>query len=109
VLPFTPWRSLRTLWNWFAAAEGRCTFFQPVLFELRRNGLDSDDLREILGSELGEAHCFKSSPTKKYYPATVSDYYSIWVDECGARMFIKRLISGDRLVITSFKRDERYV
>jgi hypothetical protein len=39
----------------------------------------------------------------------VSDYYSIWVDECGAKMFLKLLISGERLVITSFKKDERYV
>lgn len=92
-----------------AAAEDRCTFFQPVLIELRRNGLDSDDLREILSSELGEAHCFRSSPTRKYYPATVSDYYSIWIDECGTRMFIKLLISSERLVITSFERDKRYV
>jgi hypothetical protein len=39
----------------------------------------------------------------------VSDYYSIWINECGTRMFIKLLVSGENLVITSFKRDERYV
>jgi hypothetical protein len=91
-----------------AEAEDNCVFFQPVLTELRRHGLDSDDLRDILCSELGDVHCFKSSPTRRYYPATVSDYYSIWIDECGAKMFIKLLISGERLVITSFKKDERY-
>jgi hypothetical protein len=92
-----------------AAVESSCSFFQPVLSELRHHGLDSDDLREILSSDLGEIHCFKTRPTQKYYPATVSDYYSIWIDECGARMFIKLLIHDGRLVITSFKRDERYV
>jgi hypothetical protein len=70
--------------------------------------LDTDDLREILVSELGEAHCFRSRPTEKYFPATVSDYYSMWIDNCGGRMFIKLLISNDRLVITSFKKDNRY-
>jgi hypothetical protein len=92
-----------------AATEHCCSFFQPVLAKLQRHGLDSDDLREILSSDLGEVHCFKSRPTRKYYPATVSDYYSIWIDECGTRMFIKLLISDGRLVITSFKRDERHV
>jgi hypothetical protein len=62
-----------------------------------------------LTSELGESHCFKSKPTEKYFPATVSDYYSIWIDECGVKMFLKLLINGERLVITSFKKDERYV
>jgi len=105
VAPSNPLDAVRRL----AAAEDNCTFFQPVLVQLRRHSLDSDDLREILTSELGEAHCFKSKPTEKFYPATVSDYYSIWINECGARMFIKLLISGERLVVTSFKRDERYV
>ena len=40
--------------------ERTCEFFQVVLEELRRHGLDTDDLREILVSELGEAHCFRS-------------------------------------------------
>lgn len=62
----------------------------------------------ILASDLGEAHCFKSSPTRKYFPATVSDYYSMWIDECSAHMFIKLLVNDGRLVITSFKKDERY-
>ena len=92
-----------------AADERACEFFQPVLLELRQHGLDTDDLREIIADELGEAHCFRSRPTEKYYPATTSDYYSYWVDVCGARMFIKLLISGERLIVTSFKKDERYV
>jgi hypothetical protein len=32
----------------------------------------------------------------------------MWIDECGGTMFIKLLISSDRLVITSFKKDNRY-
>ena len=88
--------------------ERTCEFFQAVLQELRRQGMDTDDLREILVSDLGEAHCFRSRPTEKYFPATVSDYYSMWIDECGGTMFIKLLISSDRLVITSFKKDNRY-
>lgn len=103
--PANPLELVRRL----AEAEGNCVFFQAVLAELRHHGLDSDDLRDILSSELGEVHCFKSSPTRRYYPATVSDYYSIWINECGTRMFIKLLISDERLVITSFKKDERYV
>jgi hypothetical protein len=91
-----------------AIQERTCEFFQAVLEELRRHGLDTDDLREILVSELGEAHCFRSRPTEKYFPATVSDYYSVWIDDCGGRMFIKLLVSNDRLVITSFKKDNRY-
>lgn len=48
----------------------------------------------------------------KYHPATVSDDYSIWVDECGERMFLKLLVSqasdgSDLPVITSFKKDNR--
>ncbi|WP_146101615.1 type II toxin-antitoxin system MqsR family toxin [Rhodopila globiformis] len=90
------------------ADERTCSFFQPVLAELRRHDLDSDDLREILATELGEIHCFKSKPTEKYFPQTTSDYYSIWIDGCGTKMFIKLLVSGEKLVVTSFKRDERY-
>ena len=103
----TPANALEIL-RQLAADERSCEFFQPVLAELRRHGLDTDDLRKIIASELGEAHCFRSMPTKKYYPATMSDYYSYWIDTCGARMFIKVLISGQRLVVTSFKKDNRY-
>ncbi len=95
-----------------AADEERCEFFGVVLEELRRNGLDSDDLRDIIRYELGEAHCFKTKETERYYPATISDYYSIWVDVCRTRMFLKLLVAGDeggeRLVVTSFKKDTRY-
>jgi hypothetical protein len=97
----TPVNSL-ALVRRLAAVEKSCTFFQSVLVELRRHGLDSDDLREVLTSELGDAHCFKSSPTRKYHPGTVSDYYSIWIEECRAKMFIKLLVSrrsiGDYLL-----------
>ena len=94
-------------------AENQCEFFRPVLDELARRGLDDDDLREIIRSDLGEAHCFRSRPTQKYYPATTSDYYSIWMDDCGAHMFLKLLIANpgtdrERLVITSFKKDDRH-
>ena len=92
-----------------AANEASCQFFEPVLRALREHGLDTDDLRDIIVDELGEAHCFRSRPTERYFPATVSDYYSYYLDVCGARMSIKLLINGDRLVVTSFKRDTRYV
>jgi len=86
--------------------------FAPVLAELRKHGLDADDLRAIIETELGETHSFKSKPTEKYYPQTSSDYYSIWIDECRQRMFIKLLVatqgSLQMLVITSFKRDTNH-
>ncbi len=96
-----------------AANEDRCEFFRPVLDELERRGLDDDDLREIIRSELGEPHCYRSRRTEKYYPATISDYYSIWLTDCGARMFLKLLVDNfgtknERLVVTSFKKDDRY-
>ncbi|MBO1905341.1 hypothetical protein KHP60_09500 [Microvirga sp. 3-52] len=96
-----------------AADEDSCEFFAPVFEELRRRGLDSDDLREIIISEIGDVHCFDSQTTRKHYPGTTSDYYSIWVDVCGCRMFLKLLVSADRhgterLVITSFKKDVRH-
>lgn len=87
--------------------------FGVVLASLRSHDLDSDDLRAVIVSELGEVHWFKSVVTEKYYPATVSDYYSCWIDEAGCRMFLKLLVVGlgsseEMLVITSFKKDERY-
>lgn len=96
-----------------AADETSCEFYTPVMEELRRHNLDSDDLLEIIRSELGETHCHDSKPTQRYYPATISDYYSIWVDECGTRMFLKLLVvevaaGSERLVVTSFKKDNRY-
>ena len=95
-----------------ASDEATCAFYKPVLDELRRHGLDTDDLLGIVCTELGEKHCYDTKPTVKYHPATVSDYYSIWVDECGERMFLKLLVSqasdgSDLLVITSFKKDNR--
>jgi hypothetical protein len=93
-----------------AAREDACEFYAPVLASLRQHGLDTDDLREIIRSELGDAHCFRTKPTEKYFPATMSDYYAIWVDDCWAQMFIKLLVVSTpqaRLVVTSFKRDER--
>ena len=96
-----------------AANEDNCEFYRPVLEELARCSLDSDDLRDIIQSELGIKHCYDSKPTKKHYVNTMSDYYSIWVKECNAYMFLKLLIAsseakGERLVITSFKRDNSY-
>lgn len=91
-----------------ASDEATCEIEPRVFPALRACGLDSDDLREIIDVELGESHCFKSKPTEKHYPGIVSDYYSIWVDECGCVMFLKILVIGNRLVITSFKRDDRY-
>jgi hypothetical protein len=83
-----------------------------VLDELRAWSLDSDDLLYLLQYELGEKHWFKSEVTRRYYPDTVSDYYSIWIDECSCKMFIKIIVrdaGGDkRLVVTSFKKDDRY-
>jgi hypothetical protein len=94
-----------------AADSNRCQFYAPVLSELRNHGLDDEDLREIIISELGDKHCFASKPTKKYYPDTISDYFSLWIDDCGCHMFIKLLIANvgqptERLVVTSFKRDK---
>lgn len=80
----------------------------PVLATLRDQKLDSDDLREIIQTELGEAHCFKTKLTEKYFPGTMSDYYSIWIGDCACRMFLKLLIVDGRLVVTSFKKDNRY-
>ncbi len=95
-----------------AASEETCTLFAPVLGELRSHRLDSEDLRAIIETELGETHCFKSKPTEKYYPSTTSDYYSIWIDECKQYMFIKLLVviqgSQEMLVVTSFKRDTNH-
>ena len=106
--PTNPLADVRRL----AANEATCAFFKPVLDELARLGLDDEDLREIILTELGEAHCFRSRPTRKYHPATTSDCYAIWIDHCGCRMFLKLLIADagtprERLVVTSFKRDER--
>jgi len=46
-----------------ASREECCSFFAPVLSELHERGLDSDDLRAIIETELGEMHCFKSKLT----------------------------------------------
>lgn len=75
--------------------------------------MDSDDLRDVIATELGDAHCFKSKTTERHYPNTVSDYYSIWIDNCGTNMFLKLLVSRSGtesalLVISSFKKDDRY-
>ena len=96
-----------------AANEENCDFYRAVLEELAGCNLDSDDLREIIQSELGVKHCYGSKPTKRHYTNTISDYYSIWVNECNAHMFLKLLIAssgmkGELLVVTSFKRDNNY-
>ena len=104
VTPANPLDIVRRL----AADPSCCSVFRPVLVELRRHGLDLDDLREIVCSDLGEAHCFRTKPTEKYDPATMSDDYSLWIEECGVRMFLKLLVADGQLVITSFKKDDRY-
>ena len=96
-----------------ACDESSCEFYKSVPDELRRHGMDTDDLRQIISSELGELHCIRTKPTEKYYPGTISDYFSIWIDECRTQMFLKLLIAeyddgSKRLVVSSFKRDERY-
>lgn len=98
-----------TLVRALAADETKCVIWQRVLPELRNYGLDTDDLRDIIIGDLGSQHCFKTAVTQKYHPGTVSDYFSIWVDECNEYMFIKLLISDSgELVITSFKKDTRH-
>lgn len=96
-----------------ASDENKCLIFGVVLDSLHEQGMDSDDLRDVILMELGEAHCFKSKATEKHYPSTVSDYYSIWIDDCGAKMFVKLLVANPGtesalLVISSFKKDDRY-
>lgn len=95
-----------------AGDEANCIFFGAVLEELGLHEMDTDDLRAIVQSELGEKHCFRTRETAKYFPATVSDYYTIWVDVCGSHMFLKLLVAivngTERLVITSFKKDNRH-
>lgn len=107
--PANPLTRIRQL----ASAEANCIMYTPVLEEIRSRQMDTDELLEIIASEVGEAHCFAVKPTERYYPSTTSDYYSIWVDVCGCHMFIKLFIAsvdgGDKLVITSFKRDDRHV
>lgn len=87
-------------------------FFGVVLKELQNKKLDTDDLVSIIVDDLGVKHWFKSQKTEKYYPGTTSDYYGIWVDECNCSMFIKLLIAndglGDRVVVTSFKKDTHH-
>lgn len=95
-----------------ASDEANCEFYKPVLDELSRRQLDTDDLLGIICTEVGETHCYATKQTEKYHPATVSDYFSIWVDDCGERMFLKLLVSkagdgSDLLVVTSFKKDNR--
>src|SRR4051812_42774138 len=81
-----------TLVHKLAADESRCEFFDVVRDELRAWSMDSDDLRLLIAHELEEEHWFKSEVTRKYHPGTISDYYSIWVDECSSRMFLKFIV-----------------
>ncbi|TXN04879.1 hypothetical protein FV242_05875 [Methylobacterium sp. WL64] len=89
-----------------------CEFFRPVLRELGERGLDAEDLLDLIREELDDAHFRKCRPTLRHYEGTTSDYYSVWVEDCGCHMFLKFLIhegpGGSRLVITSFKRDDSY-
>ena len=48
-----------------AADEIHCEFYSPVVQELGRHKLDTDDLREIIMCDLGETHCIGSKPTQK--------------------------------------------
>lgn len=107
--PANPLDEVRRL----ASKETSCVIFKVALEGLFEHGMDSDDLRDVISTELGETHCFKSKATERYYPSTVSDYYSIWIHDCGAQMFLKLLVSNPGsdsalLVISSFKKDDRY-
>ena len=106
--PSNPLEAVRRL----AVSLETCEFYKAVAEELPRRKMDSDDLLEILRSEIGETHCYHTASTRKKYPSTMSDYYSFWVDVCGEHMFIKLLIvdfgaTSERLVVTSFKKDIR--
>ncbi len=83
-------------------------FFRPVLETLARHAMGSDDLRAILRTELGEGHCFATKPTEKYVPGVMSDYYAIWVDDCGARDVPQAAGQWRAPVVTSFKEDDRH-
>lgn len=86
-----------------------CEIWASPLTQLLQNSLASDDLMEIIATELGACHCYNTQPTRKYHQGTTSDYYSIWVDEYGCLMFLKLLLAADgRLHVTSFKKDRRY-
>ncbi|MFC3125087.1 hypothetical protein ACFOD4_08450 [Pseudoroseomonas globiformis] len=92
-----------------AADESSCAFFDVVIAELHSHKMDSDDLRDIIATELGEAHCYDSQETRKHRVPSTSDYYSIWVDECGAHMFLKLLVDAEGVLwVTSFKKDNRH-
>jgi hypothetical protein len=60
-----------TLVRRLAANQASCTLFGVVVTELRKHGLDSEDLLEIIKSDLGETHCFDSKETEKYYPSSL--------------------------------------
>jgi len=93
--------------------EQKYEFFKVVSDELARRNMDSDDLLDVICSDLGERHCYKTDDTVRHHTGTKSDYYSLWVTECSCMMFLKLLISrangAELLVVTSFKKDTNYV
>lgn len=103
VTPSHPLTEVRDL-----ARQKKWELWGPVPASIIQMSLDSDDLQDIICSELGECHCTKSRPTEKYFSDTLSDYYSVWVHECQCYIFLKLLVFRGRLVITSFKKDWNY-
>ena len=69
-------------------------------------GLDDDDVREVF-AEAEQWTFIKTMPTRHQYPGTMSDVYVGYVEDCGVRMYIKFVIAGGVLVVTSFKEDEQ--
>jgi hypothetical protein len=72
-------------------------------------GLDDEDVRDWFANierhvSEGRASFFKSRPTERSFPGTMSDSYRAYVPDIG-NAYIKFVIYRDCLIVTSFKED----